>query len=196
MATAAIIGAGWGALHAVTGPDHLLSLAPASAAAPRGAWRIGLWWGTGHALGTLAWAALAAAALRFAPDLLDPAWVGPAARGLAGASLVTAGVLAWRRLRRGDAAAGEARRASLAVGAVHGLTGATAVLLALPVLVSGGGTRAAWLAGFTVGSTAAMAGLTAVLGATAVGLSRAGLRRAVAASSAGSVGLGLAWVLA
>jgi nickel/cobalt exporter len=139
---------------------------------------------------------VAAFALRMAPDLLDPAWIAPTARALAGTSLVAAGVLGWRRIRSGAAVPGAARRATLVVGAIHGLTGATAVLLALPVLASGSTGRAAWLAGFALGSTAAMACLTAVLGATASGLSRAGLHRAVALSSAGSVGLGLAWVLA
>lgn len=55
----ALTAAGFGALHAVSGPDHLLSLAPLSIGQGRRAWRIGLAWGLGHAAGT----ALAAAAL-------------------------------------------------------------------------------------------------------------------------------------
>ncbi len=45
---------GSGALHAVTGPDHVLSLAPLAVAQERRlAWRIGLGWGLGHAVRTL-----------------------------------------------------------------------------------------------------------------------------------------------
>src|SRR5688572_8215922 len=53
MAIALLSGAGSGALHAITGPDHLLSLGPAALRSPHTARRIGLYWGIGHALGTL-----------------------------------------------------------------------------------------------------------------------------------------------
>ena len=53
MTLALLYGASSGALHAVSGPDHLLSLGPAALAAPRGSFRVGLVWGLGHALGTL-----------------------------------------------------------------------------------------------------------------------------------------------
>src|SRR5690349_608280 len=53
MALAIISGLGSGALHAVTGPDHVLSLAPLAIAQRRTAFRLGLVWGIGHALGTV-----------------------------------------------------------------------------------------------------------------------------------------------
>ncbi|NVJ23863.1 hypothetical protein HUW62_21790 [Myxococcus sp. AM011] len=52
------------------------------------------------------------------------------------------------------------------MGLVHGLTGASALLLLLPVAVSGTGPeQALYLGGFSVGSTLAMSALTAGIAA-------------------------------
>jgi hypothetical protein len=64
---ALLTGLGSGAVHAVSGPDHVLSLAPLSVGRRRGAWRVGLTWGLGHALGTL----LSALVLVFAAEAVD-----------------------------------------------------------------------------------------------------------------------------
>jgi hypothetical protein len=201
MTMAAIAGLGWGALHAVTGPDHVLSLAPSCAGRARGAWRVGLLWGAGHAAGTLTWAGLILLAGELGAAAALSTYGGTLSRVGAGLALVATGILGWRRTRRLAAEVGPAREGALAtllVGAVHGLTGAAAVLLLLPALAGGSDAdaQAGWLGGFAVGSTLAMAVLTAALGLGAVALSRPLLRRAVAAASAGSVALGAAWMLA
>ena len=198
MTAAALAGIGWGAFHAVTAPDHVVSLAPACSR--RGAWRVGLLWGTGHAVGTLAWAAAVVLASRLGVGLLaSPGW-DAALRVVGGAALLATGVLGWRRAARLRAASassvGERPAATLLVGAVHGVTGATAVLLVLPMLAGGGPERFGWIGGFALGSTLAMSALTAVLGLGAVALSRRALGRAVAAASLGSVALGVAWIAA
>ena len=43
-----------GALHALSGPDHLAAITPLSISQGRNAWRIGLRWGLGHAAGVAA----------------------------------------------------------------------------------------------------------------------------------------------
>ena len=48
-----------GALHVVATPDHLAILAPFSVEARRGAWRVGLRWGLGHAFGLVTFATAA-----------------------------------------------------------------------------------------------------------------------------------------
>src|SRR6187551_208000 len=53
MTAAILTGASSGALHAVTGPDHVLSLGPVALQQPKGSARVGLFWGLGHAFGTL-----------------------------------------------------------------------------------------------------------------------------------------------
>jgi hypothetical protein len=195
MAAATLAGLAWGALHAVTAPDHVLSLAPVCGR--RGAWRIGLWWGSGHALGTLVWTIAVVAATRLGVGLLDSSWAESASRVAAGIVLVVTGVLGWRRARRLDATSADvpARPASaLLVGAVHGLTGAAAVLMIAPALSGDAIHGLGWVGGFTLGSTVAMSALTSVLGMAALALSARALARAVSAASLGSVALGIGWI--
>jgi hypothetical protein len=192
MAAATLAGLGWGALHAVTAPDHVLSLAPVCGR--RSAWRVGLWWGSGHAVGTLVWAAAAAAATRLGAGLLDTAWPEAAARVAAGLVLVATGVMGWRRRHRVTHPGAGRPRAAVLVGALHGLTGAAAVLMAAPALAGDALRGMGWVGGFTLGSTVAMCALTAVLGAGALALSQRALGNAVAAASVGSVALGVAWL--
>jgi hypothetical protein len=193
MGVAVLAAIGSGALHALSGPDHLLSLAPLSVGRRRGAWRVGLLWGIGHALGTLA----AAAVLILALSAVHLEGVNLWAERVAGLALLGMGVwgLKRRALSQGSQAVG---RGVLTVGLVHGLTGAAALVLLLPAAVSGSGAfRALYLGGFAVGSTLAMAGLTAGLAA----LSRA--RRMPAAlgsqvprvASALSIALGGVWMV-
>lgn len=49
MTAAILYGAGSGALYAVTGPDHVLSLGPVALRRKRGSFRVGLAWGVGPA---------------------------------------------------------------------------------------------------------------------------------------------------
>jgi hypothetical protein len=200
---AALAGLGSGAIHAVSGPDHLLSLAPLSLGVGRKAWRVGLLWGIGHALGTLlcvAGVALASSALKL--DVLNTY-----GERLGGLALIVTGVIGLRRWlayrppdKQAPVAAGIARPGGvLAIGFIHGLTGAAAVLMLLPAAVSSSPAwQALFIGGFAFGSTVAMAGLTAAL----AGCSRAVrkreliLRHVPALASFGSVVLGGFWVVA
>ncbi|AGC44977.1 hypothetical protein MYSTI_03671 [Myxococcus stipitatus DSM 14675] len=161
MPLIALAGVGSGALHALAGPDHLLSLAPLSVGRRQGAWWVGLMWGLGHGLGTL----LAAGALLVLLSAVHLEFVDRWAERVAGLALLGMGV--WGLTRR-QAVAGEAQppRGVAAVGLVHGLTGASALLLLLPVTVSGTALeQALFLGGFSVGSTLAMSALTAGIAA-------------------------------
>jgi hypothetical protein len=193
--TAALAGIGAGALHALSGPDHLLGVAPHVAARPAGAWRVGAAWGTGHGLGTVAASAvlLAAAAASQLPGV--ERW---AERG-AGLALVLMGVLGLLDLRgaRLDPAGAPPRRrgllAALAVGVVHGALGAPA-LVVLVAAAAPGLERALFLAGFSAGGIAAMAALTELV-ARAMRAPRlaALLPRVPRLASAASIAVGVAW---
>lgn len=201
MTLAALAGLGSGAIHAVSGPDHLLSLAPLSFGRGKLAWRVGLLWGVGHALGTLLLigaVTCVAAALRL--DVLAT-W----GDRLAGMALIVTGVIGLRRWRAqkraseagGPACAGASARGLISIGLLHGLTGAAALLMLLPAALSENPLwQALHLIGFAFGSTAAMAALTAALAATGGKLAKQQvlLRRVPALASAGSVLLGTAWV--
>jgi nickel/cobalt transporter (NicO) family protein len=193
---ALLAGLGSGALHALSGPDHLLSLVPLSVGRRQGAWRLGMLWGVGHGLGTLAAVAVLIAVVQATHLQGLERW---AERVAALALLVTG---AWG-LRRRAADAGEdaapVRRGVLGVGLVHGLTGAAALLLLLPAAVSGtAGERVLYVGGFSVGSTLAMAALTAALAALSQvrRLPAALGERVPRVASALSMGVGGAWIAA
>lgn len=201
---AALVGLGSGALHAVSGPDHLLSLAPLSLGMRRGAWRVGLLWGVGHALGTLACAAVVMAIA----SMLDLERVSDWGDRLAGIALFVMGVVGLRRWRALRAPPKDAPKASrqlasswevFSIGLLHGLSGAAAVLLILPAAFSGSVLwKVLFLGGFALGSTVAMAALTAALAAGSRSLPRPEmlLRHVPAVASFGSICLGGWWVVA
>ncbi|HET8538230.1 MAG TPA: hypothetical protein VFL83_00015 [Anaeromyxobacter sp.] len=194
---AALVGLGSGALHALSGPDHLLGVAPRAVGRRAGAWRVGVAWGAGHAAGT---AAVSAALLAAAPAAHLAHVERWAERG-AGVALVAVGVLGLLALRRArlDAARAAPDPAGLlgaaGVGVLHGALGAAALVLAIAGAAGPGLERVLFLAGFALGSTAAMAALTAAL-ARAVRSPRlaAVIRRVPPVASAASIALGLAWV--
>lgn len=201
---AALAGLGSGALHAVSGPDHLLSLAPLSLGIRRRAWRVGLLWGLGHALGTL----LCVAAVVLVAAALDLDVLRTWGERIAGGALLMTGVVGLRRWLAhrtpGKGAAASTGGAAgtwsvLSIGFIHGLTGAAAVLLLLPAAVSGSPVwQALYLGGFVLGSTLAMAALTAALsaGSSAMPKPEALLRHVPAVASFGSVMLGGWWMVA
>jgi nickel/cobalt exporter len=201
---AALVGLGSGALHAVSGPDHLLSLAPMSLGLRRRAWRVGLLWGLGHALGTVVCAAaVLAVASMFELELLST-W----GDRLAGAALFVMGVVGlrrWHALRSPLVAAARASKNTvsswevLSIGLLHGVSGAAAVLLLLPAALAHSVLwKALYLGGFALGSTLAMAALTAALAASARALPKpeSFLRHVPAVASFGSMFLGGWWVMA
>ena len=201
---AALAGLGSGALHAVSGPDHLLSLAPLSLGIGRRAWRVGLVWGLGHALGTL----LCVATVMAVASALDLNVLETWGERLAGGALVATGGVGLRRWAahrppgQGTAASKKGAATAwsvLSIGLIHGMTGAAAVLLLLPAAVSSSlAWQALYLGGFVFGSTLAMAALTAALaaGSKAMPKPEALLRHVPAVASFGSVVLGGWWMLA
>jgi hypothetical protein len=161
MALAALIGVSSGAVHAVTGPDHVLSLGPAALRRKRAPWNLGLTWGAGHALGTL----LLALPILLLARAAHLAQVAAMSDRIAGAALL--GMAAWsaRNLRVGTAIeCAESSRSPLLVGFIHGITGAAALVVMLPMLASGSlPVTFAYLGGFALGSTLAMGALTSAL---------------------------------
>lgn len=158
MALSLIYGAGSGALHALTGPDHVLSLGPVALRYPRDSFRIGLHWGVGHAAGTLL---LGLPALLLS-RLIDLARLAQHGTRLAGLALMVTAALSLHSLSRARSATNALEKKSpLFVGLVHGVTGAASLLLVLPVVATGSmASTLSFLFAFGAGSALAMAGLT------------------------------------
>lgn len=195
----ALLGAGLagivaGAIHVVTGPDHLAVVAPLAARDPVTSWRTGLRWGAGHA-GGVALVGAAAVGLR---ELLPLATLASWSERLVGLSLIVVGVWAFLALRRvraregasggvagqlghraghapghgrahraGEfrAGAGLAGRAALGVGALHGTAGGAHLVGVLPALALSDRVAAgAYLLAFGLGTVAAMTVFAALVG--------------------------------
>lgn len=191
MTVAILTGASSGALHAVTGPDHLLSLGPAALRAPQHAGRIGLMWGVGHALGTL----LLSLPLLVLAQLSQIGALANVGNRLSGAALLIMAAWSFRGLTRADSGSVETR-SPLWVGLIHGVSGAGALLLVLPSALSGDVERAlVYLVAFAIGSTLSMALFTRALGRVGHALNPARLRRVQLGLLASAVALGSFWLI-
>lgn len=191
MMVAAIYGAGSGALHAVSGPDHLLSLGPLALGRPAAPWRIGLVWGLGHAVGTL----LLGLPVVFFTQFVHLPGLAAWSDRIAGLALLGTALWSGLSLREKHEHRVDGR-GPFWVGLVHGLTGAAALVLMLPLLVQGSPWHVAlFLATFAVGSTLAMALLTEVLALLGAQLGARAIRRTQLSLIAGSVVVGASWLL-
>ena len=189
-----------GALHVFGGPD-VVGLAPFSVEAGRHAWRVGLRWGLGHALGSVFLGLLAYSAR----DLVDLDLLSGSGEVLAGLLLVGIGVWGLWHLRHVDAPTAPVPAAQISthvhttmafgVGLAHGAFGTGTVLLVMPVLAMSTWSHAfAFLAGYGLGAVAAT-----VVAALAVGwaVSRGGARVyrwSFGAVSGAALAVGLTWI--
>lgn len=192
MGLLALTGIGAGVIHALAGPDHVLSLVPLSLGRRR-AWRVGLWWGLGHGAGTACWALGLALSLSAAKLEGLAGWSDV----LAGVALIAMGILGMRRMSR-QTSQGAPGRNIFWIGLIHGAAGGAVLLLLLLAMVSGSALEAGhYLLGFIVGSTVAMVVFTALvarLSHTFGGASKL-VRRIGWGASVASVALGAMWIL-
>lgn len=191
MTIALLSGVSSGALHAVTGPDHLLSLGPVALRSPHAAGRVGLKWGLGHALGTL----LLSLPLLLLARVAHVALVAAYSDRLAGLALIATATWSWRDARHSARSAVEETRSPVWVGLVHGVTGAGALVLLLPNLLSGSLARSAgYLLAFAAGSTLVMGVLTKLVGRFGATLSSVTVARFQRLLLGAAVLLGVAWL--
>lgn len=194
MTGSMLFGASSGALHAVTGPDHVLSLGPMVLDARRSPWRIGLSWGLGHAIGTL----LLALPVLWLTQAVHLPWLATVGDKLAGVALMaTAG---WSFYQSRGHTATSVRLpfggSATLVGLVHGLTGAASLMLVVPMLASGSRLASvAFLFAFALGSTLGMAALTCLLARLGSRLAPPVVRRSRLLLCGASAALGLFWLL-
>lgn len=213
-----------GAIHVVSGPDHLAAVAPFAAESRRKAWTVGLRWGVGHAGGVL-FIGLLSLALR---DWLPLAAISSWSERLVGVMLIGIGLWGARRALSGrvhthehehngathvhihthDGATAHTHEhtpehrhthAAFAVGTLHGVAGSSHFLGVLPALAFPTMAEAVWyLASYGVGTVVAMVGFASLVGLSARSLavsSAQAYRQMMAVCSLAAVAVGGWWLM-
>jgi hypothetical protein len=192
-----------GALHVVSGVDHLAALLPLAVGRRARVFATGAAWGAGHSVG-VAVIGLAGVLLR---ERLDIVALSSWAEAAVGVMLVGLGLFALRRaLRRthvhgpeeGPAPGALAWRAALGAGTLHGVAGAAHFLGVLPAFVLRGWSEPAlYLASFAVGTVASMGVFAVLVGRGSDRLAGRGphaVRWVTGAAGLTAVAVGLAWL--
>ncbi len=190
MVSAVLAGLSVGAVHAVTGPDHLAAVVPMSLDTPwRGA-RTGLAWGTGHGAGVAVLAVIAFALRQFFVIEIVSGW----SELVVGALLVLIGAWALRRAR--PAHRGHTHLApAFGVGTLHGTAGMGHLVGLIPALGLPLVPAVVYLVAFLVGAAGAMTAVGLLSGAASrrLGPDHRGSLDVLAGVAAIAVGIG--WMI-
>ena len=206
-----------GLVHVVTGPDHLVAVAPLAVDQQRSAWRSGMVWGLGHACGSLAVGLIAilargmlpiAAISAFSERLVGVVLIAIGALGIAKTLASRAGSRLHRhrffRGHRHDRGHGHLHvGAAFPIGVIHALAGGSHLLGVLPSLIIPTTTGAiGYLVAFAAGSIAGMAAWAHVVGwatvrlSVSVSMSEDRARQwLLAGASSAALALGCVWLL-
>ena len=210
-----------GAVHVVTGPDHLTAVAPLAVRRPRRAWLPGVRWGLGHSAGVALVGLLSLWLRDWMPANLLSTW----GERFVGMVLIGIGLWAFRRALKhnlhthehehdgerhvhihvhrahenhGNHGAHLHAHAAFGIGTLHGLAGSSHFLGVLPALAFQ--TRAeavAYLISFGLGTVAAMASFSWSLGWMASRFANRGLniyRGLMGACAVAAMGVGCFWL--
>lgn len=211
-----------GAIHVLSGPDHLAALAPLSLKARGRAWTVGLRWGLGHSSGVLL-VGLVALAVK---GLIDIEALSSWGEKLVGVVLIAVGLWGFRSLARdrvhthvhthpgeegaphlhlhvhhpGEEAADEKphvhAHTAFFVGTIHGLAGTSHLLGILPALaLPGVAGTSAYLLSFVSGSVAGMVAFAAVLGIAPAKPGTRAYTGMLGTASALAIFVGVGWIL-
>lgn len=210
-----------GAAHVLSGPDHLVGVAPL--AVERGPRLrpaiVGATWGLGHGVGVAVLGVLGQTLLSATDVTIASTW----AERLVGVVLVVLGVVTVRRARatvvhehrhrhggeehvhfhvhgsEHDHAQREAHRhrhAAFGIGVVHGLAGAGHFWAALPSIAMEPGDAAWYLSSYILASLVLMSAFGAVLGLCSRSIGVAWLPRFLTAVGGITIAIGLWWLVA
>ncbi len=180
MFTSILTGLLAGAIHVIGGPDHLISIAPTTFQNPQLALRNGLSWGLGHSTGIICLSTVAI----FLKDLVHIELMSSWAEFAVGVTLLVLGVLAIKTSLglkihthkhkhglgnlhqhlhihiRGDKKHYRHSHAIASLGVLHGLAGATHLLVVIPALALPPLGAFAYMLSYLIGSIIAMSLVT------------------------------------
>lgn len=206
-----------GLLHVISGPDHLVALAPMAVHNPGRALRTGAMWGLGHGLGVLALGGLGILVRGSIDVEAWSAW----AEALVGLVLIGVGGWALRSALKvvvhthdhdhdhthdhlhlhigrvehaSKAAHARHSHAAFGVGMLHGAAGVGHLFGVIPSMALPPADAVIYLVAYLVAAVAAMAGFGLLLGRLSGRASASTLRGVLATCGVASMVLGVVWV--
>ncbi len=222
--TPALVGALAGLMHVVSGPDHLVAVAPLAIRKPALGLRVGTAWGLGHATGVIVLGLLGVAARSFINIDRISDW----SEVLVGGVLIGIGVWAvWQsrkmvlhrhshvhghdhtdssnhahehlhvhaaREPHTEVAHHHHQRSAYGVGILHGAAGTGHLLGVVPALALAPRQGLVYLLSYGVAAVVAMAGFGGLMGTVGHRLSPVLLRNSMRVLGAVAVGIGVYWV--
>lgn len=219
--TVATAGLAAGAVHALSGPDHLAAVTPLTLSNRQRASRVGILWGLGHAAGV----GVIGASVFLLRGLLDLDALSKWSEWAVGLMLIAVGIWGLRRAssrwlhthhhhhgpeahshihyhQKGHDVPSLPHRhshASLGMGLLHGVAGTSHLFGVLPALALPSHTAAAgYLGGYGLGNLLAMGGFAWLIGLASERVSHWGThyyRVALGMCSALSIAIGFLWLL-
>ena len=176
MLDSVFTGFGLGALHVISGPDHMVAMAPSAIAKPKKALKDGLSWGLGHSAGVLILSFFGI----WAKDIINIEKTSDFAEILVGITLLIVGGLAIRTSLRvnihmhnhvhengtphkhfhfhvlGNSFLRGHRHAATGIGVLHGFAGTSHLLAVIPAFALSVTGALTYLFSYLVGSVFAM----------------------------------------
>jgi len=184
----ALAGLGAGALHVVSGPDHLAALGPVAASDPERAVRHGALWGVGHGVGVLVVAGVG----RLGAEALELSALSGWAELAVGFVLVLLGARAL--MARSHEHPRRPAGSALGVGLLHGAAGAHHLFAVLPGLLLEPTEAALYLGAYLVAAVLAMATAGALVALGLRGRDSSVRVRVHRLLGAGAVLTGVCWI--
>ncbi len=209
-----------GAIHVLTGPDHLAAISPLALDQKKSSWNVGFRWGLGHTAGVGLVGLLALAGRELIPVQLISSY----SERVVGLVLIAIGIWGIQKalsrnihshhhihdgrehvhMHMHTAAAHDSdnahrhTHAALAVGIIHGFAGSSHFLGILPALALPTRTDAVlYLLAFGAGTILAMMAFASFMGAMAATLAHTGMqlyKRLLVGFSAASIVIGGVWL--
>ena len=200
---AALAGLSAGAIHALSGPDHLSAVAPLVINERSRRWRMGLFWGLGHSVGVWLIGLIALLLRGFLPLDTLSSW----SERLVGVVLIGVGLWGLRRAffarlpshHVHEVPTGRPGRAAVMIGGLHGLAGSSHILGLLPALALPSRWAAfAYMIGFGLGAVAGMTLFSSAFGLIAhriTGRGQFAYQALLASFSAAAIVVGGYWLM-
>ena len=203
-----------GAIHVVSGADHLIAMAPSSIARPKYAFKNGVSWGIGHSSGVVILSILAI----FFKDLAHLSKLSYFAEFLVGISLLMIGIIAIKNSlkfnihshlhkhnngishkhfhyhRNKDKQHSRHSHALTSLGILHGIAGGSHLLAVIPALALPIQEAFAYLIAYLIGSLFIMVFFTYLISVSTINASQNFVRKLIAFAGGISFAMGLFWI--